>query len=278
MSVGGVDVSDHQGSVNWSTVARSGVQFALAKATEGETFVARTFATNWAEMQDAGIVRGAYHFFRPVDDPQAQAEHFLRNVQLGQADLPPGLDLEARDGVDPGTLILRVGQWLDVVKTAINRTPLIYTSPSFWEALGAPRGFSDYPLWIAHYDRSSPTIPRGWSTYTVWQYTSKGSVNGINGNVDLDVFNGTPDDLTAFVQQAQTPSGRRVSDDFVYEGDIGPEVEEIQALLRDHGFDPGSVDGVFGPRTKAAVTAFQRDNNLVVDGIVGPQTLGKLRT
>jgi lysozyme len=277
MSVSGIDVSDYQGAVDWPAAARAGVQFALAKATEGETFVARTFAANWTTMQDAGIIRGAYHFFRPLDDPRVQAELFLQTVLLGQADLPAALDLEARDGVDPGAFVVGAGQWLDIVKTATGRPPLIYTSPGFWGTLGAPRGFSDYPLWIADYDRSFPEIPRGWATYTLWQYTATGSVGGVTGNVDLDVFNGSAADLTAFVERAQLPSGRRVSDDFVYEGDIGPEVKEIQTLLRGHGLDPGSADGVFGPRTKAAVIVFQRTNNLVVDGIVGPQTLAKLR-
>lgn len=275
--VGGIDVSDHQGAVDWAAVSGAGIQFALAKATEGEDFIAKTFAANWAGMQDTGIVRGAYHFFRPVDDPQVQADHFLHTVQLGPSDLPAALDLEARDSVDPGTIVLRAGEWLDIVRNATGRTPLVYTSPSFWETLGAPRGFSDYPLWIAHYGRSSPTIPRGWSTYTLWQYTSTGSISGIRGNVDLNIFNGSSDDLTAFVQQGQAPSGRPASDTFVYEGDTGPDVQEIQTLLRDRGFDPGAVDGDFGPRTMAAVMAFQRSNNLIVDGIVGPQTLGKLR-
>ncbi len=276
MSVGGIDVSDYQRAVDWSAVAGAGIAFAFTKATEGVSFVAETFASNWLATQGAGIIRGAYHFFRPLRDPQAQADHFLATVQPGAGDLPAALDAEVRDGVDARAFVDRMKEWLDAVEEATGRKPIIYTSPSFWEALGSPR-LSGYPLWIANYGRSSPIIPRGWSTYTFWQYTSSGSVTGIAGMVDLNVFNGSLDDLMAFLRTDQTPSDGRVSDEFVYEGDVGLEVEEVQKLLRAKGFDPGSIDGVFGPRTKAAVVAFQMANNVIVDGIVGPQTLARLR-
>ena len=275
MSLPGIDVSDHQGQVNWPAVAEAGIKFAFTKATEGATFVANTFAENWVAMQAAGIVRGAYHFFRPFRDPEAQARNLLQTAQLGLGDLPAVLDIEVRDGVDPGTIIDRMKDWLDIVEAGTGRKPLVYTSPGFWQTLGSPR-FSDYPLWIAHHGRNWPTIPRGWTTFAFWQYSSSGELAGITGRVDLDVFNGSPDDLEAFIETGRVPVGGQVSDDLVHEGDKGSDVEQIQTFLRAKGFDPGPIDGVFGPRTKVAVIAFQRANNLIVDGIVGPQTLAKL--
>lgn len=277
MSVAGVDVSDYQGAVDWPAVAAAGVRFAIAKATEGADFVAETFARNWPGIQAAGLIRGAYHYFRPLVDPQIQAEHLLATVAPGSDDLPPALDVEVRDGVDAPTLVQRMQRWLDAVEAAMGRKPMIYASPSFLDGLGSARGFSEYPLWIADYGRSAPIIPRGWSTYTLWQYTSGGSVRGINGPVDLNIFNGSPEDLAAFVASGRPPSGGGVGDAFISEGDAGPEVEEIQSRLGAKGFDPGPADGVFGPETRAAVIAFQRATNLVVDGIVGPQTLAALR-
>jgi lysozyme len=272
MSVRWIDISDHQAVVDWSSVARAGIGFAFVKASEGGPFTARTFGSHWGGAREAHLVRGAYHFFRALDDPRAQADHFLRTVNVGPDDLPPALDLEVRDGVDVGTFNDRVLGWLDTVKAATNRKPLIYASPSFVQSFGSPRALSAYPLCIAHYDHPAPTIPRGWATYTFWQYTSKGNVPGIKGVVDLNTFNGSASDLTAFIAGGIAPTVGRVSDAFVYEGDTGHEVELIQSLLRAKEFDPGSIDGGFGPRTKGAVIAFQRANGLIVDGVVGPQT------
>jgi len=206
--VPGVDVSDYQGAVDWPAVAGAGVRFAIAKATEGAGFVAETFARNWAGIRTAGLTRGAYHFFRPLVPPEIQAKHFLATVAPGPDDLPPALDVEVRDGVAAPAVIRRMRQWLYAVEAATGRTPLIYASAGFLDGLGDLRGFSKYPLWIADYGGSAPVIPRGWRTYTLWQHTSSGTVRGIEGPVDLDVFNGSPEDLAAFVAAGRSPSAR----------------------------------------------------------------------
>jgi len=277
VSVAGIDVSDYQGAVDWPAVAAAGVRFAIAKATEDADFTAETFARNWAGIRAAGLVRGAYHFFRPLVDAQAQAEHFLATVASGPRDLPPTLDVEVRDGVDAPTFVRGMLQWLDAVRAATGRAAMIYASQSFLEELGGPREISNHPLWIVDYERRPPIAPRGWRTYTLWQYTSTGSVTGIAGPVDLDVFNGSFADLAAFVATGRAPAGERPRDTLLREGDVGPGVVEIQTRLKAKGLDPGAADGVFGPKTRAAVITFQRAAHLVVDGIVGPQTLAALR-
>ena len=102
-------------------------------------------------------------------------------------------------------------------------------------------------------------------------------MTGIAGPVDLDVFNGSFADLAAFVATGRAPAGERPRDTLLREGDVGPGVVEIQTRLKAKGLDPGAADGVFGPKTRAAVITFQRAAHLVVDGIVGPQTLAALR-
>src|SRR5207302_9458251 len=106
---------------------------------------------------------------------------------------------------------------------------------------------------------------------------STGSVTGIAGPVDLDVFNGSSAELAAFAATGRAPTGERPRDTPLREGDAGPGVAEIQTRLKAKGFNPGPADGVFGPKTRAAVIAFQRAARLVVAGIVGPQTLAALR-
>ncbi len=249
MGAYGIDVSDFQGSVNWQAVAGDGISFAFLKATEGTSFTAATFARNWAGVKAAGLIRGAYHFFRPQNDPQAQAEHFLRTVKFEPGDLPPVLDIESTGELDAGAIVERMAKWLAVVETATKRKPIIYTYANFWKRLGNPLGFSDFPLWIAHYTSAAePLMPAGWDTWTVWQYTDSGKVKGISGGVDTNRF-----------KHSQS-------------GATGSKVMGIQKCLQDKGFYSGSASGIFDAGTLEAVLAFQKAMGLEVDGIVGVRT------
>src|SRR4051794_3530461 len=189
----GIDVSGHQGIINWTGVAQAEIAFAFAKASEGTSFVDPQFANNWARMKQANILRGAYHFFRPSLDPVQQANHFISQVeQLNPGDLQPMIDIEVTDGVGPAHLVDGVQQWIDRVKSVLNRDPIIYTGPSFWQtATSNSTQFSKkYPLWIAHYTNApQPKVPGGWPVWTFWQFTDAGSVQGVSGKVDRDRFN-----------------------------------------------------------------------------------------
>ncbi len=95
-------------------------------------------------------------------------------------------------------IINGVQKWLDTVEAALGRTPIIYTSASFWNAkLNGTAQFASHPLWVAHYTfKPKPNIPQGFAKHTIWQFSEKGTVNDINSNqVDLDRFNGTLEDL-----------------------------------------------------------------------------------
>lgn len=200
-SIQGIDVSHYQGSVNWADVKSSGIAFAFAKATEGITVVDSEFDTNWAGINAAAIIRGAYHFYISTDDPEAQAENFLKAVgSLAPGDLPPVLDIENYSG-DYGTSSLaeNVQTWLDAVQEGLQRRPMIYTGPSFWDTYMTSE-FGAYPLWVAEYGVSQPKLPIGWSAWTMWQSTRNGVVQGVAGNVDLDVFAGSNDELLTFLQ------------------------------------------------------------------------------
>lgn len=194
--IDGIDVSHWQGAIDWRAVRGGGVDFAFIKATEGATYADPEFARNWAGAGDAGVMRGAYHYFRPNVDAAKQAENFLRVARIGPNDLPAVLDVETSDGVAGDALLRAVRVWLDAVERATGKRPIVYTYPDFWNryAAGSP---GDYPLWIAAYSRAQPQLPIGWSSWTFWQYTSTGRVPGIDGDVDQNRFNGGSSQLAA---------------------------------------------------------------------------------
>ncbi|MGL4498730.1 MAG: GH25 family lysozyme [Planktothrix sp.] len=248
MSIRGIDVSDYQPKVDWQAVARSGISFAIIKSTEGESFVCQVFAQYWEQAKANGLIRGAYHFFRPDSDPIKQAYHFLKTVKLQDGDLPPVLDIETMGTVDTKTLCDRAAQWIDVMEKETGFRPIIYTYPGFWQKLNTTR-FSDYPLWIAHYTTAEqPIIPGGWKTWVFWQFTDQGQVEGISGGVDVNLF------------------------ESIRRGDKGGKVEKIQTLLKNQGHDPGILDGSFGNGTETALIKFQQKKQLQADGVAGLKT------
>lgn len=203
----GIDVSYYQGDVDWQAVKAAGVTFAFARATYGSSKVDPQFSTNWPAIKAAGINRGTYHFYVSTDDPTEQADLFVRTVgSLDADDLPPVLDVESGSGTT--NLVNGVQTWLDAVEQQLGRTPMIYTGPSFWNEY-MTGGFGNYPLWVAEYGVSEPKATNGWSTWAFWQYSESGSVAGISP-VDLDYFNGSLDDLLAFIQ-ASAGAGTHLS-------------------------------------------------------------------
>ncbi|MET0790037.1 MAG: glycoside hydrolase family 25 protein [Polyangiaceae bacterium] len=160
----GIDVSGYQPHINWPSVAAAGFGFAFIKATESTTLVDHLFADHWAQAKRAGMLRGAYHFFRPQQDAYAQAQHFLS--QLGdRGELPPVLDVEVADGVATEKIVNGVNEWVSAVRRGTAK-PLIYTSPSFWNTLpGTNRISAKADLWVAHWGAREPAA-NGWHNWT----------------------------------------------------------------------------------------------------------------
>ncbi len=213
----GIDVSNHNGnSIDWLSVKNSDVSFAFAKATEGITFADHCFEKNWKQMKAAGLLRGAYHFFRPLRDAKEQAQNFLKVVgELEAKDLPPVLDLEHYPEyveeewkqISLKERIERVQQWLDIVEGTTGRKSLIYTSYGFWKYyMDNTQAFTKYPLWVANYTtKAQPLVPAnnwGGNGWLFWQYTETGSVAGIKGYVDRNRFSGSFEKLIAFVDNS----------------------------------------------------------------------------
>jgi GH25 family lysozyme M1 (1,4-beta-N-acetylmuramidase) len=209
---GGIDVSrwQHGTSIDWAKVRADGVTFAFIKATEGTGYVNEYFDGDWAGTKRNGIYRGAYHFARPsVGSAARQARYFVQHAGTfgDPGDLPPVLDLESDGGLGVTALKRWTRTWLTTVRELTGRTPIIYTGPYFWKSqMGNTGAFTSYPLWIAHYETSSPDVPGGWPRWTFWQRSQTGRVDGISGAVDINRFNGTRQQLAALAQ-AKLPDG-----------------------------------------------------------------------
>jgi lysozyme len=201
----GADVSKWQGDFNWTA---AGVVFGFARVSDGLNYPDSWFDANWQKMKAAGILRGCYQFFRPAQDAVAQANMVVQKVgRLGTGDLPCVIDVEATDGQTPATVASRVQTWLDVVERGTGKKPIIYTGPYFWESNVRSTAFGGYPLWIAHYGPSCPSIPNGWSNWTFWQYCDGNTQYCSNGKGwDRNVFNGTLDELKGFAGQPAAPT------------------------------------------------------------------------
>ena len=226
-AVPGIDVSHHQGVIDWSQVAGSGQRFAIAKATEGRTFVDPNYAFNKAGAEMSGLVFGAYHFAQPdggANDAILEADHFVDTAQLEPGDLVPVLDIERTGGLSQGQVTQWILTWLNRVTERVGVRPMVYTSPHGWATrTGDTTAVADagYPLlWVAHWNVSSPTVPgANWSGngWTFWQYGNCGTIPGIDGCVDVDWYETgsfdpvtipTPDDVppTATFALPATPA------------------------------------------------------------------------
>ena len=198
----GIDVSHHQGQIDWAKVKAAGVNYCFMKATEGSTFKDKRFDFNWNQAKAHGIIRGAYHFFRPNAPVDRQVNNLVSKVgKLEPGDLPPVLDAEVPQSWRRFSLNQRLGMirdWMEGVEEGLGIQPIIYLSPSFAnEILQGSREVEKYILWLAHYtSRPNPRVPAPWSDWVFWQYSESGRLDGINTNsVDLNRFKGTLEDL-----------------------------------------------------------------------------------
>lgn len=188
----GIDVSKYQRIISWDAVKEMKVKnvqlgFVFIKATEGIVNTDPQFKRNWKKSKQAGMVRGAYHFFLATKDGREQAENFISAVDLEEGDLPPVVDIEQTYGVSMPVLKKELKEWLSVIEYYYGVKPIIYTNVDFYSrCLG--KEFNSYPLWAAHYFQyDTPRINRQWD---FWQHSEEGRVNGILSKVDFNVFNG----------------------------------------------------------------------------------------
>jgi lysozyme len=195
--VQGVDVSWHQGAIDWRALAADDVAFAYIKATEGADHVDARFAFNWQEAGAAGLYRGAYHFFTQCRPGAQQAANFIAVVPRAAGALPHALDLEhmgpCRQGPAVKDVVVEARVFLDRVEAHYGARPLIYTTREFHDAyLSAITGER---FWIRSIAREPAFRERDW---VIWQHHNRGHKRGVRGPIDLNAFRGDAAALAAF--------------------------------------------------------------------------------
>lgn len=182
----GVDVSNHQGEIDWPEVAADDIDFAYIKASEGGDFTDASFDENWRGAGDAGLARGAYHFFTLCRPGLDQARHFVAVAPPDPDALAPAVDLELAGNCSRRPAGVEVAAqlraFLDVVETAWGRPALLYVGDD-WERRYPVRARLDRRLWHFRFLRR-PTV----NNWAVWQIHGFAHVDGIRGGVDLDLM------------------------------------------------------------------------------------------
>lgn len=207
MTLTGIDVSHHQGTIDWAKVTAAGHRFAFVKATEGVSFRDPRYASNVTGAAKAGLLVGAYHFARPISadvgNARRQAAHHAKVVGSLTGRLPSVLDIEGGLGDQTAWAFA----FLDELERLTGKKPIIYTYGAHWNAHLRPDvAFARHPLWLARYNDTPGPPPRPWARWTFWQFTSSGTVPGIGGRVDLNHFDGDADDLAALAGATPAPT------------------------------------------------------------------------
>ncbi|MGN0214549.1 MAG: glycoside hydrolase family 25 protein [Muribaculaceae bacterium] len=184
----GIDISKHNGDIDFAQLAADSLSFVFIKATEGNEYVDPTFEHNYTKAKEAGLKVGAYHYFRMAKNGTVQAYNFLKAVKGKEIDLPLVIDVEEWGNdmfVDRGDAVSRLEKMIECIE-ANNYKVMIYTNKDGYKKY-IQNCLSDKMLWICTFKQPHKVENYNW---TILQYSHWGEVAGINGEVDLDVFNG----------------------------------------------------------------------------------------
>jgi lysozyme len=198
LAVHGVDVSRWQGDVDWVNLRSQGANFAYIKATDGGDHMDPMFRTNWRKTREAGLKRGAYHFFYWCRTAGEQADWFIRNVPREPGALPPAIDVEwngessCKRRPSRKVVLEKMQVFMDKLEKHYGQRPIIYTAPDFYRD-NLKEAFPDYHFWLrAVAEHPSKVYPgRRW---LFWQYSGSGLSHGVDGRIDLNVFHGSEDE------------------------------------------------------------------------------------
>ncbi|MEC8009661.1 MAG: GH25 family lysozyme [Pseudomonadota bacterium] len=186
----GLDVSHHQGEIQWGKINSDIYSFVYIKATEGGDWVDKKFIDNWSQAQATQLKVGAYHFYTFCTAPEVQAKNFIKTVPKLNTSLPPVVDLEyagncsKRPSKAEFTAALQV--YIELIEKSYDTLPTIYTTTDFYDDYLVDTPFASYPLWL----RSVFFEPdfNNFSNVIIWQYSDNNRVEGFETLVDLNIL------------------------------------------------------------------------------------------
>lgn len=293
----GIDVSSHNGNINFQEVKNSGIEVVIIKATEGVDYVDSMVNQHYAGAKSVGLNIGFYHFMSEKTDPRRQAEDFYNCIKDKSYNVLPCLDIEVNNYRRSAAEITnRCLEFINRFKELSGQDIMIYTGGYFGRDNLDSR-IKCYPGWIAHYGVSQP-METGFPVVG-HQYTETGRVNGVNGNVDMNNFNEGIFLDNAVISNnttTQQPIGGKIAE---LQQILGVTVDNIwgpqtDGALENSGLIAGlpyrtpqlttwiqlrlgcTPDGIFGNATAEAVRRWQSSHGLVVDGIAGYNTIKSL--
>ncbi|MCQ2202055.1 MAG: glycoside hydrolase family 25 protein [Bacteroidales bacterium] len=199
----GIDVSHFQENIRWDKVGKIGyhpltsrlsknkgtsykeIKFAIAKATEGSNgkYDDEYYEKNYQAIRKSGMKLGAYHVLTPGGKFEEQARQFIKKCKLQKGDIRPILDVEADISLKGDDLKKAVKMWIEIVEKYYGCKPIIYTSTVLYNKAFDNEEFGGYDFWIAQYYNPVLAVKAA-----IWQFTSRGEIDGINGKVDLNVL------------------------------------------------------------------------------------------
>ena len=275
----GIDISRYQKGINLGIVP---CDFVVVKATQGTSYVSPEYKKQIAAADVNGKLLGVYHY-SGGGGAIPEAEHFLKTVDayIGRAILC--LDWEGEQNPNFGNPEYAKA-FLKYVKQQTGITPFIYMSKSVCRQYSWD---SSYPLWCAQYANKKETgyqqnpwtDNRGfgaWQTCQILQYSSKGRLAGYNKDLDLDKAYISADEWGMYARGEINTETKPEPLPLLKKGDKNEFVRNWQLFLNLNGYACGNADGIFGPKTEAAVKKWQEHHNLKADGIIGPLTWGTI--
>mgnify|MGYP005837697215 CR=1 FL=1 len=198
----GIDISNHQGKIDWKKLKKENFKFVYIKATEGKDYKDQFFNENWKHAQEIGLHRGAYHFFTFGSTGQEQAKNFVESVPPEKGCLPPVIDLEfggnSKKVPERDKLRKELNDFIKVIQYTYKQDPIIYVTYDAYNSY-LEGDYQDKKIWIRDilkYPRIKDN--RDW---VIWQYCSRGRVGGVNGPTDLNVFKGSNSELKSLLSK-----------------------------------------------------------------------------
>lgn len=291
-----IDIYSGQGNIDFNKVKAFGIEGVIIKATEGITYDDPTLKSYYNGAKAAGLNVGFYHYMR-MNDADKEAEHFINVTNGLNPDFKYVIDVEWEMLMENSSdTTARVRKFADYMNSK-GKEVMIYSYTWFYNNI--LKSMTDIPLWIAEYEVSKPNIS---ASYIGWQYSCKGGVSGISGNVDLNKFtdgiylssyekikskvyiNENVKTLQQLCNRLNVYDERGAVIDV--DAIIGPHTRfavshlplcgipyrQVYATYYIQKRVNTTIDGIFGNMTDSAVKKWQRNYGLTIDGIVGPKT------